>query len=189
MPLTRLQARPRYIIGSMAMFLDRNVKQAYDAEALLTAGQSPDYSTPLTIRRGKPDDLTIVRAAPSIAIDTIAATGGDFYEIGSSSRYRHTNFLFSCFPATTSNGEPCDLAAHLLKAYMIDAFGTYAVKILDYSNNAFSPTNVLFTSDVIEIVKVTAPVDRGSTLALAQERHRFDMHVTTRYPVSESSAT
>lgn len=190
MALTRLQARPRYIVGSMAMFLDRNLKQAYDSEAAASAGQSPDYSKPMRIMRGKPDDQTIVRAAPSIAISTLNASQHDgFYEIGTNVRYRASNFVFYCFPAIDANGQPCDVAAELLKAYMIDAFGTYGIKVLDYSNPSFSSTNILYTPDLMEIVSVGDPIDRNVHSALAEEKHRFDFHVSVKYPVQENSAT
>lgn len=184
MALTRAQARDEHIIDSVALFLDRNIKQAYDAEVA-----SLPYSTALTIRRGKPDDKSLTLTVPRIMVDTVPSSDKNrFIEIGSDDLYRHLNFVFYCFPATVS-GSPSQSAADLLKAYMRDAWGTSFVRIVDYTANGLSLDNLIFCNDPAEVVGVQAPIDRKAVTLVAEEMHRFDMHVSLRYPVTESYAT
>lgn len=184
MALTRLQARDGYLIGSIALFLDRNLKQPYDAEvATLT------FPTPLTIDRGKPDDKGLTLTVPRIMIDTISGTESKrAYELGSNTLWRHMNLVFYCYPSTVNSDSDFE-ASDLLKTYMRDTFGTSFIRIVDYSNPLCTATNILFCSDVAEVVRVQDPVDRKLPSLLAEEAHRFDMHVSIRYPVSESDAT
>jgi hypothetical protein len=168
----------------MALFLDRNLKVAYDAEVLSGA-----FPAPLQIRRGKPDDKSMTLIVPRIMVSTISGTEANrAYEIGSDILYRHLNFVFYCFPATAS-GEPDIEAADLLKSYMRDTFGTQYIKIVDYMNPACTPTNILFCQDVAEVTRVQDPVDRKNTTNIAEEVHRFDMHVSIRYAVLETHAS
>lgn len=184
MPLTTAQARDEHIVDSVALFLDRNMKQAYDAEA---AGLT--FPTPLTIARGKPDDKSKLLKVPIVMVDTIPASEkANFVEIGTSNLYRHANFIFYCFPATVS-GSPSQPAADLLKAYMNDVWGTRYMRIVDYTAVGGGPTNIIFCSDVAEVTNVGTPMDRKQTTALAEEVHRFDMHVSIRYVVAETTAT
>lgn len=184
MALTRLQAREEYIIGSVALFLDRNLKQAYDAEVATLP-----YNAPLTIKRGKPDDKSMALTVPRIMVDTVPASDkARVIEIGSNDMYRHLNFVFYCFPATV-NGSPNVQAANLLKSYMRDAWGTSYVRLVDYNAVGAGPTNIIFCNDPAEVTNVGSPMDRKATTLLAEEMHRFDMHVSLRYPVTESYAT
>lgn len=188
MPLSQMQARDRYIIGSFIQFLDRNVKQAYDVEAAAT-GANPDvqqrFTTPLTIRKGKPDDITIVRVAPSIAVSVMQSGESDrWFEVGTTGVWRHRHYMLMCYPALDSTGAPCDAARELLRSYVQDAFEGVCIKVLDYSNPSFSPTNILYCPDTMFIEGVTDPIDRGATTALAQERHKFSMEVHVKYAVS-----
>jgi hypothetical protein len=193
MPLTQLQARDRYIISSMIQFLGRNLKTAYDIEAAATSvaiDPAQRFVTPLTLLKGKPDDLSVVRAAPSIAIDAMGSGERDrFYEVGSANLWRHRAYLLSCFPSLDSNGAPCDVAHELLRSYVQNAFETECISIVDYSNVLCSPTNIIFANDVMYIAAISDPIDRGQTTSLAQEKHRFDVHVTVKYVVTASLAT
>lgn len=184
MALTQQQARDGYIIDSMALFLDRNLKQAYDAEVASLA-----FSTALTIRRGKPDNKSNPLVVPGIYVDTISGTERDEdYALGMAVEWRHMNFVLYCFPALV-NGEPSQTAADMLKAYMRDTFGTKYIKIVDYSNAACNANNVLFTDDVMERTRKQDPIDRKATTLIAEEVHRFDMHVSIRYPVIATTAS
>jgi hypothetical protein len=193
MPLTRLQARDQYIFDSVGLFLDRNLKTAYDIEAAATSGASDPaqcFPTPLTIRAGKPDDITIVRAAPSIAIDMVGSGEADrAYEVGSANIWRHRAFLLSCWPSLDSTGSPCDAAHRLLRTYLQDTFEGECIRIVDYSNSLCSSGNILFTSDVMYVCKVSDPIDRGQTTALAEEKHRFDFHFAVKYCTLASLAS
>lgn len=184
MALSRLQARDGYIIDSMALFLDRNLKQAYDAEVA-----SLTFPTALRIRRGKPNDKSQKLVVPAVLIDTISGTEAQREQwLGTNELYRHLNFVFYCFPALV-NGEPDDRPSDLLKAYMRDAFGTKYINIVDYSNPLCNASNILYCSWPMELTRVQDPVQRKLTTALAEEAHRFDMHVSVRYPVLESNAS
>jgi hypothetical protein len=183
MALTQKQARDGYIIDSMALFLDRNLKQAYDAEVATLA-----FTTPLVIRRGKTDNKSNPLVVPGVYVDTISGTEKDEdYALGVAIEWRHINFVFYCFPATL-NGEPDQEAADLLKAYMRDTFGTKYIRIVDYSNPLCTASNVLYTPDVMERTRKQDPMDRKATTTIAEEVHRFDMHVSVRYPVIASTA-
>lgn len=193
MSLTQLQARDRYIVGSIIQFLDRNLKSAYDTEVALTSSSTDPaqkFPTPITIRKGKPDDLSVVTKAPVIAVSTMGSGESDrAYAIGTANIWRHRAYLLSCFPSLDANGAPCDTAHELLRSYVQDVFETECIRILDYSNPSFGPTNKLFTGEVAYIVKVSDPIDRGMTTALAYEKHRFDVHITVKFCVSASLAT
>jgi len=185
MPLTRLQARDRYIEDSIAQFLGRNLVVAYNAEVATGA-----YPQALTVVKGKPDDPSVSANPPTIAIATLTSTNkDDFVEVGSNVKWRFKNIVFYCYPAILTTGEPSQEANLLLQSYMKDALGTYAIKILDYSNNSFSPTNILYCSDVMYIDRVIDPMERNDKNANAITRHRFDMHLTVKYAVVESTAT
>ena len=193
MPFTRLQARDRIIMNSLAQFLDRNVKQAYDIEAAATI-VNPNlqmrYVKPLTITIGKPDDITVVRKAPTIAIAEMpSGEGNRQYEIGSAVIWRHRSYLLTCFPSLDANGTPCDLAHQLLRSYMQEAFETECVSVLDQSNPLFGPGNVIFAQDVMYIRTVSDPIDRGQVSALAEEKHRFDIRLSVKFAVIGSLAT
>ncbi len=188
MPLTQLQARDRYIISSMIQFMGRNIKTAYDIEAAATSiavDPAQRFVTPLTLLKGKPDDLSVVRAAPSIAIDAMGSGERDrFYEMGSTNIWRHRSYLLSCFPSLDANGAPCDVAHELLRSYVQNAFETEVIKVVDYSNVLCNSGNIIFANDVMYIDHVSDPIDRGQTTALAAEKHRFDAHVTVKYVVA-----
>jgi len=188
--LTTLQARDYYIINSMAQFLGRKVKTAYDIEVALTFGANEDISKALTIDLGRPDDPNIATNAPIIAIDVLEGTERDrYYEVGSAIIWRHMNFVFYCYPSLNQFSTPSLTAALLLRTYMRDAFGGECIQIMDYSNPGFNPNAPTFCSEVMYIVNVTDPMNRGEKTTLALERHRFDMHVQVKYPVSESLTT
>ena len=182
MPFTQKQARDQYIINSVAQFLGRNLVPAYNAEV---AGRTDIASTPLRIVAGKTDDLETVLAAPSIAITMSHAKADLPYEIGTAADWRSCDFLFTCYPALSPDGQPSDVAHHLLRSYMRDSFGGEVIRVLDYSNPAFSPTNILFCQDVLYITSVGAPADSGVSSTLAQERHRFLFRVKIDYVVYE----
>jgi len=180
MALTQKQARDQYIVDSLAMFLDRNLKARYDPEALATAGSAEDFSTKIRIRKGNPTDLAVVLNPPSIAIDERpAATDDDHYAIGTAVKWRHMNFNLYCYPALRVDGYPSDTAAMLLKAYIRDVFSTESIRILDYSNPIFSATNLVYTSDNAYIVHRSNP----------SEINRFDITLKLKYAVIESLAT
>lgn len=168
----------------MAQFLYRNMVTAYNTEVALTSGTALDYSKPIRVMDGKPDDPEVIRKAPVIAISRIASSGRDReYEIGSNRLWRTRNFLFSCYPAIDSNGQPCTVAAELLRSYMQNVFETEFIRIVDYSNVACTSSNILFCSDVMYIDHVVPPEDRGRSSVLAEEKHRFDVHVGVKYVV------
>ena len=193
MPLTRIQARDRIIVNSLAQFLDRNVKRAYDVEAASTSANTNtqlQYVRPLTITIGKPDDITVVRKAPVIAIAEMPSGEGDrSYEIGSAAIWRHRSFSLCCYPSLDANGTPCDTAHQLLRSYVQEAFETECISILDQSNPTFGPNNIIFASDVMYIRNVSDPIDRGQVSALAEEKHRFDVRLSVKFVVIGSLAT
>lgn len=182
MPFTQKQARDQYIINSVAQFIARNVVAAYNAEV---AARTDISSSPIMVVAGKTDDLATVLQAPSIAITMSHAKADSKYEIGTSAGWRSCDILFTCYPALTPDGQPSDVAHHLLRSYMRDAFGGEAIRVLDYSNPSFSPTNILYCNDVMYISSVGSPLDTGVSSSLAQERHRFLFRVRLDYVVYE----
>lgn len=193
MALTQLQARDTYIFDSIGQFLDRNIKQAYDVEVLPTqfnVSAGLQYPKPLTIRAGKSDDVSLVRAAPSIAISKMPSGENErCYELGSAKIWRHRAYLFSCYPSLDATGAPCDWAHNILRSYMQDAFETECIKIIDYSNPSCTASNIIYASDDMYIVRVSDPIDRGQTTALAEEKHRFDVHLMVKFCVLAVLAT
>lgn len=184
MALTKAQARDSHIIDSIALFLDRNLKQAYDAEVSTSA-----FPAPLTIERGKPDDLSQKLTVPKILIDTIGGSDkARQFEMGTNVCYRHMNLVLYCFPATAS-GSPSNSAADLLKSYVRDAFGTQYIRLIDYTAVGLTLSNLIYCNDVAEMTGLGNPIERKATSTLAEEAHRFDVHIAIRYPVGESSAT
>jgi hypothetical protein len=179
MPLTQAQARDRFIMNSIIQFLDRNVKATVATQK---------YPTPLTLKPAKPDNTSVVLQAPVIAVSEIGSGEKDrAYGLGQSTVWRHRSFLFSCYPSLDANGEPCDLAHDDLRTLVQNALETENIKIVDYANS--SPGNLVFCDDLFYIVGVSDPIDRGATTALAQEKHRFDVHLTVKYTVTASLAT
>jgi hypothetical protein len=192
MPLTIAQADDSYIKGSMALFLDRNVKPAYDAAATASAtASSPQLRYPglMSILGGKPDDISIVRAAPSIAVSFIASKSADQYEVGTNTMCRYRNFVLSCYPGLDSTGAPCETALNKLRSLMTNAFEAVAIKIVDYGNVSCTPSNILFCKDVMYIHSASGPIERASTLVIAEEKHRFDMHIGVYFAVQSQIAT
>src|SRR5580704_17500793 len=122
MPITPAQAEDDYLLRSLQQYFDRTIKAAYDAQVLLTAGASEDYSTPLRIRIGKPDDDNIVLNVPVIAIDpSVSSESERNAELGTSMSGRHYTFTICCYPAITSDGKPSLKAASVLKSFMTGA--------------------------------------------------------------------
>lgn len=189
MPLTTTQAEDRYIINSLANYLDRKVKQYYDPLAAATSSApAPQdrFVNPITIREASPDDDTIVVAAPSIGISTAASSEKDrFAEIGTSLSWRHMSFVLACYPSLDANGAPCSIADKLLRACLRRGLATETMKILDQSNVLFSPTNIIYCNEVMYLATPGAPIPRSMTTSLAQEKHRFDYHLGVRYAVQE----
>lgn len=190
MAFTQLQARDRYILDSVSLFLNRNVKIGYDTEAGLTAGSSEVYTSPLKIVRGGPSDPDIALHTPTIAIQRIESTRKDSeYELGSAVRWRFRNYVLYCYPALAGDRYPSVNAADLLTSYMVDAFGGESMSVVDYSNPACNAQNILFCQDVMSITNVTDPMPRGSADSLNVERYRFDMHISVKFAVIESLLT
>lgn len=191
MGLTQLQARDIYIVDSMAQFLYRRVVTQYQTEADASATKTPDFSAgQLKVIEGSPDDPSVLRAAPVIAIGTINSSGKDrFLELGTSRGWRTMNFVFYCYPALDATNSPSSVASKLLSTLMRDAFGGETIKIVDYSNVLCTPDNILYCQYNLDLTTVAPPVFRGKTSTIAAEKHRFDMHVGVKYPVVESLAT
>lgn len=193
MPLTRLQARDQYITGSLIQFLARNIKTAYDIEVsgtVTAASPTRKYPTALTVEVASPDDISFVRRAPSIAVqDTSSGEKDRHYGIGQATIWRHRAFLLSCYPSLDGSGAPCDVAASILRSYVQDAFETECIKIIDYTNPLSNASNILFCDEVMYIVGISDPIDRSQTTALAEEKHRFDVHVKVKFAVIGSLAT
>lgn len=190
MALTLLQARDKYLLDSVCNFLVRRIKSAYDAEAALTGGKPDDYSKPLKIMVGHPDDPNVLISTPVIAVDMLESVDPGSVEVGTSTNWRCTNFVFYCYPSVNANGAPSYGAAMLMRAYMRDAFGGVAIQIIDYSNNSYNPVTLTpYCGDVMYIVKKTAPMNRGQSSMLAMERHRFDVHLEVKYAVMEGIST
>jgi hypothetical protein len=188
--LTQLQARDGYIIDSLAMFFDRNLKPGYDAEAMATAGATEDFSVKIRIRLGDPTNTGTALTTPLIAIvDKPASTADDFFEMGSNTKWRHMNFDLYCYPAIRADGYPSDKAALLLKAYMRNVLSTVSIRILDYSNPGFSATNLVYTAENMYIVSRSNPANRGKRSTTADEINRFDLSLRVKYPVVETTAT
>ena len=191
MPITPAQAQDDYLLRSLQQYFDRTIKAAYDSQVLLTAGSNEDYSTPLRIRIGKPDDDNIVLNVPVIALDPSLTTEPERNaEIGTSMSWRHYTFTFCCFPAITVDGQPSLKAASVLKSYMQSATMGEFIKIIDFGNPSCNPFNIIYCSDGFYYVRVSPPKDAaGPEAALAQERHRFDMALTLKVPVMEVLST
>ena len=186
MALTPRQARDKYIVDSIGQYFVRRIQSAYNTEAALTSGKPEDYSKPLRIVMGKPDDPNIVTNPPVIAIDVLESTERDReYGVGTSTGWRHMNFVFYCYPSLNSYGSPSLNAAMLLRTYVRDSLGGKYIQIIDYSNPSFNPNSPTFCTQTMEIVNVTDPMNRGQNTTLALERHRFDVHLEVRYPVDE----
>lgn len=188
MALTQLQAREMYLVDSMVQFISRSTKAAYDTEVAASQGTAVDFSQKLRVRVGKPDDRDLVLNPPVIAVDPeVSSERDNGFEIGTTKAWRHYTFVLYCYPAITADGGPCLQASDVMKAYMRNCFGEF-IRVIDYSGTS-TPSAITFCTDGMYIVNVTDPMDRGKQTTLAQERHRFDMHVTVKVPVIEVLST
>jgi len=190
MPLTQLQAESNNIKNSVLWFLNRNVKIPYDIRATATSSAAEVYTSPLNVAIGKPDDPNIENNPPVVAIDDVTSTEKNrFYELGTSNLYRHYNYVLCCYPSLTSTGLPSVSAKELLESLMRNAMSAEYVLIPDYTNGSFSPTNIIYCSDVLEVTNFSGPDPRGNNSTLAQQKHRFDMHLSLRVVVAEGVIT
>ena len=136
---------------------------------------------------GGPDDPDWKLATPTIAFNTLESTEkDDSLGLGTPEKYRHMNFVLYCYPDVTSAGMPSLPAMMLLRAKVRNALGGKYIAILDYGNVSFSASNMIRCGDVMEILRVTGPMPRGTKETVAKERHRFDVHVSICYPVVET---
>lgn len=188
MALTQLQASDQYIIDSFAAFLDRNIKTAYDAQVAGMTTDTLDISKALKIAQGKPSDRSIALDPPTIGIEDVNAGQGFVpNQIGANTGFRQMNLSLYCFPAINAiGGEPSNVAAALLKSYFRNVLSTVAIKIKDYSNPDYSPSNILYCDDPLWVVKFTPPMNRGKNNPSATERNRFDINVSLQYEVAET---
>jgi hypothetical protein len=190
MPLTQLQAESNNIINALLYFLNRNVKVPYDIRAAATSTFSEVYTSPLKVMIGKPDDPNIVNNPPVIAIDDVTSTERNrFYEIGTNNLYRHFNFVLCCYPSLNSLGQASLSAQKLLESFMRNAMSAENLKLPDYTNPLFSPTNILYCNDVMQMLSWSGPYPRGANSSLAQQKHRFDIHVSLSVVVSEGNVS
>lgn len=191
MPLTQLQAESSNIKNSVYNFLVRNVKIPYDIRAAATSSLSEVFTTPLTVMAGKPDDPNIENRPPVIAIDDVTSTERNrFYEIGTNNLWRHYNFMLCCYPALTSTGDASLSAKEMLESLVRNAMSAEYIKILDATNGAFNPTtNILYCNEVLTVSNFSGPTPRGQNSTLAQQRHRFDVHLSVCVVVDEGMVT
>jgi hypothetical protein len=164
--LTQTQASDEYIMSSMAQYLDRAVRVAYNAAADASVTNNPTqpalrYAQHLMIREAKPTDISVTL---------------------------NQAFMLCCYPGLDANGQPCDVAKHKLRSLMTSAFETEDIKIMDMSNGAFSPTNIIYCGDPMYITRASEPIERNLNTMLAVEKHRFDLNVGVRFPVTASLA-
>lgn len=186
MPFTQLQAEDQNIINSVFNFIYRNVTVAYNSRAIATTGQVESFVLPLTVLIGKPDDPQVIINLPSVAISNIQSTERNrAFEIGSNTLWRHMNFIFCCYPSLNQFGQPSLSAKMLLLSLMRNVISAENIKVLDSNNPSFSSASPIFCTDVLNVVNVSGPDERGNNAMLAQERHRFDIHMQTRYAVAE----
>ena len=187
MALTQLQASDQYIMDSLAMFLDRRVKTFYDTQAALTVGKPDAYERAMKIRMGSPDDPAVGIYTPEVALDFQESSGkNDFFGIGDSAKWRHFSIAWYCYPAQNDDGAPSRGAQMLLTTAIKNAIGTETIRILDYSNPSFSPSNILYCRDVMYVVGHTDPMPRGQKVSQAVMRHRFDVHMSLKVAVTEA---
>jgi hypothetical protein len=192
--LTQTQASDEYIMSSMAQYLDRAVRVAYNAAADASVTNNPTqpalrYAQHLMIREAKPTDISVTLNQALVAMQFVG--GGekrDFIELGLSSIWRTRSFMLCCYPGLDANGQPCDVAKHKLRSLMTSAFETEDIKIMDMSNGAFSPTNIIYCGDPMYITRASEPIERNLNTMLAVEKHRFDLNVGVRFPVTASLA-
>lgn len=186
MPLTQLQAESSNIKNSLGNFLTRTVKTPYDIRAAATSSLPETYVTPLNVTSGKPDDPNIENHPPVVAIDDVTSTERDrFYEIGTNCMYRHYNFMICCYPSLNQFGEASLSAKELLESMMRNAMSATYIKILDATNGSFTSSNILYCNDILEVTNFSGPTPRGQNATLAQQKHRFDVHLSVRVVVDE----
>jgi hypothetical protein len=188
MSFTPDQARDDRILASVAQFLSRTVKAAYDTAVQVYTTPEQDISKPLKIMQGKPSDASLALDPPSIGIEDMnAGRAVDFEEVGSQLGNRYMNLVLYCYPAVNAkDGEPSDRAAGILKGLIRNALATYSFKAVDYGNPACTPTNILYCGETIVIDKAGSPMNRAKSSPNALERNRFDVDLRICYSVMEA---
>ena len=187
MPFTQAQAEDYNILNSVLLFLQRNVKIPYDirAAATLSSNAAVQYSSPLSIRPGEPDDLSITANPPIIAVNTIESTERSrFYGLGQNTLFRHANFIICCFPALDQYARPCLESQLVLKALVRNALSAEYIRVLDRANTP-DDAHPVYCYDTLNVVNVSGPAPRGQHSLLAQQKHRFDFHIQVSYAVNE----
>ena len=187
MPLTQAQADDLYIINSLAKYLNAAVKVPYDTFVAGLTDPVTGWNTPLKIADGSPDDPDIALDPPKIAIDCIETSNKDAdYGIGTNIRLRTFNFVLYCYPSLTNGGLPNKAAMIKLQSLLKNALSGVNIRVVDYGNAGYSPSNVIYTGEVMTLRRVSGPMPRGKQTSLPQERHRFDFHIHVDYPVFEA---